>query len=203
MKKDIIVILKNKSDLLIIQKIIDSYDIPLNIIHGLKNENVCKFLEHYYIPFLLIEANTESEYRRIVNDIRIVDKNLVLLIYYTNSATKLSNYFSDVLNYIIYPTDSQNEIAATFFKILGKQPETTYRDDIQKKVRQAIFQSLSSQESIIANLLLHGYTVTKISNKQGIAVNTVISIKKRVFEKFNVKSIIEFRILFKDTRNIA
>lgn len=198
MKQDIIVILKNKSDQLIIQKIIDSFDIPLNIIHGLKHENVCKFLNNYFIPFLLIEATTEAQYQQIKTDIRSIDKNLVMVIYYNNSESKLLNHVNDYLNHIIYATDSHNQIANTLFKILGKQVEKSNSNDIQKKVRHALLLSLSTQEAIFVNLLLSGYTITKISSKQGISLSTVITIKKRVFEKFHVNSIIEFRLLFKD-----
>lgn len=65
-----------------------------------------------------------------------------------------------------------------------------------KTKTQDITSLLSDREFEIASMLVNGDSLTKISQKLNLAITTISTFKRRVFEKTNVKNIIELAKLF-------
>jgi two-component system invasion response regulator UvrY len=68
-------------------------------------------------------------------------------------------------------------------------------DDVYQDKPSNPFSILSTREFEIAALLLNGHTVSDISNRLKIQPTTVATHKARVFDKLNVKNILELKDL--------
>ena len=176
-------------------------------------ENVkIDFADDYFLTKELISNNTfdllildldmpGSIYKNMIKELRIIQKTLKILIFSVYDENIGVQYIMEGANGYLSKNSSEKEIIIAVKSILDY--DYYYSPQLMSKLGKQInsanpVSKLSERELEIFNLLVEGNGNLEISNLLNIKMSTISTYKKRIFEKLNVKTIVDLLKIHKE-----
>jgi two-component system, NarL family, invasion response regulator UvrY len=157
--------------------------------HELMKELVIKKFTHLILDIILSDGSTLE----VIPNIRRVYPNLSILIFSMQPAEIYGEALKQYgINYYMSKTVGEEEMAAMLRKFLNN--ETPVKRKTSPK-QDNPFQSLAPRELEVLHYLLRGTGTKEISEILNLKMNTVSTMKTRIFEKTNINNVIELRAL--------
>lgn len=181
--------------------IISDNIIASNITTTLKSEVVSKitdkifdivvfdFQKNNLNDFELVKyiSETDSKVKLIIHTSRGIDGKYIRFLRKNNIGLILEDY-----------SNKRIVDQLKFYQINIKNSSLRVKNKVKS---QEITSLLSNRELEMALLLINGQTLTSISESKNLAMTTVSTYKKRIFEKTKVKNLIELSQLFQKLAN--
>ena len=142
-----------------------------------------------------------SLYKNMIKDLRDIQKTLKILIFSVYDENIGVQYIMEGANGYLSKNSSEKEIITAVKSILDY--EYYYSPHLMSKLGKQInntnpISKLSEREMEIFSLLVKGNGNLEISNYLDIKMSTVSTYKKRIFEKLNVKTIVDLLKIHKE-----
>jgi DNA-binding NarL/FixJ family response regulator len=196
----------NISVLLAIENYINSVGLSTIISDGIlasnitqtHKENVIQKIKIKSFDILIIDYNKNNpDDFELLNEIVKTDQKIKLLILTSRDIDHKIVRFSNKnhIGFILNTYKYKDIIKVLNFSELNYKTRARHR--VIKKVKtQNITSLLSDREFEIALMLIKGKTITTISEEKNLAITTISTYKKRIFEKIKVKNLIEMAKIF-------
>lgn len=163
----------------------------------IEKHSICNSIDLDFYDLVIIEVrkNNKTDYNIIDNLINNF-KNINFCLFTKNSLdTNILNLAQHFNINIIFANQPQkiivSQILLNNLKFKGK------RNSLKKSSKiETLDNILSNREFEIGLMLINGETISSISKKKNIALSTVSTYKKRIFDKTKVSNIIEMSKLF-------
>jgi two-component system, NarL family, invasion response regulator UvrY len=157
--------------------------------HELMKELVRKKYTHLILDIILSDGSSLE----VIPNIRRVYSSLNILIFSMQPAEIYGEALKQYgISYYMSKTVGEEEMAAMLRKFLNN--ETPVKRKISPK-QDNPFQSLAPRELEVMHYLLRGSGTKEISEILNLKMNTVSTMKTRIFEKTNMNNVIELRAL--------
>lgn len=143
------------------------------------------------------QKNNSSDFD-LINQIVKTDPKIKLFILTSrNVDSKIVSYTNrNNIGLILDSYSYKSIIKLINFSMLNNKTRAPF--GLRKKAKnQNVTNLLSDRELEIALMLIKGETLTTISDKNNLALTTISTYKKRIFEKIKVKNLIELSLLLK------
>lgn len=150
---------------------------------------------------LIIDYNFYINNHLFFEEFRLDNPIVNIILFSTKkNATNCLNYSRQNFIDVIFEFSSESDILYTIVK---NSPPTFFNEFNQNlyfensRTKFKLHKVLSEREYEVGLLLSKGETVSSISHKKNIAITTVSTYKKRIFEKTQVSNFVEMIELFK------
>jgi DNA-binding NarL/FixJ family response regulator len=157
--------------------------------HELMNELVKKKFTHLILDIILSDGSSLE----VIPNIRRVYPNLNILIFSMQPAEIYGEALKQYgINYYMSKTVGEEEMAGVLRKFLKNEMPVKRNN---KPQQDNPFQTLAPRELEVMHYLLRGSGTKEISEILNLKMNTVSTMKTRIFEKTNINNVIELRAL--------
>lgn len=152
-------------------------------------------LDFYDLVIIEVKRNNKKDYNIINTVVNTYKKTNFCLFTKDNLDTNVIHLAELFKIHIIFANQSQKVIVRKIMKNNAKLKRIRRSKNKSSKI-QTLDKLLSIREFEIGLMLINGETVSSISKKKNIALSTVSTYKKRIFDKTKVSNIIEMSKLF-------
>lgn len=162
-------------------------------------ENVKEKISQHHYDLLLLDIDMPgSIYLEMIKDLKTVDPALKILMFSAYDEKTAIQYINEGADGYLNKQQSENVVEAVtsiFRQGYYYSQEVAYHLINNTKEKKPL-ESLSKREFEIFKLLAEGNGNLEISNKLDIKMSTVSTFKKRIYEKLNVKTLLEIIKLY-------
>lgn len=170
-------------------------------------ENYNQVLEKlvmFKFDLLLLDIDMPgTKYELMIQEIKSIDSFVKIIIFSVYEENVAVRYLLEGANGYLNKLSSRDKIIDTIDNVFER--DFYYSQEImkemflinQKKRDINPFENLTEKEKAIAYLLIEGNGNLEISNMLNIKMSTISTYKKKIFEKLNVKNVIELFNLHK------
>lgn len=168
-----------------------------------KSEVISKIeLNFFEIAIVEIGKNYKIDYDLINKLVAYKNKTKIFVLSNNNLSVKiLKTIKSNDIELILDNYTVSSIIEQIKFNILYFRDRNSFRTRKTNKLK-SLNNLLSIREFEIGNMLINGESISNIATKKKLALSTVSTYKRRIFEKTKVKNILEMEKLFKQTQVI-
>lgn len=168
-----------------------------------KSEVISKIeLNFFEIAIVEIGKNYKVDYDLINKLVAYKNKTKIFVLSNNNLSVKiLKTIKSNDIELILDNYTVSSIIEQIKFNILYFRDRNSFRTRKTNKLK-SLNNLLSIREFEIGNMLINGESISNIATKKKLALSTVSTYKRRIFEKTKVKNILEMEKLFKQTQVI-
>ncbi|MBV8325164.1 response regulator transcription factor [Chryseobacterium sp.] len=157
-----------------------------------KYDQVKELLKTTKYSLLILDLDMPgSQYRKMITELKAIQKNLRILIFSGFNKEVIIQYIREGAEGYISKQSSEEEIRNAVKLVLEKghyYPQELIGLIIENK-RMDPKEKLSSREYEIFKLLAEGNGNLEIANRLGIEMSTVSTYKKRIFQKLHLNNI--------------
>ncbi len=158
-------------------------------------ETINKINEEIYDLLILDIDMPDSIYKDMIKQVKTINKNLKILMFSVHDEKQIAHqYINEGADGYINKTSEEAEILKAVNSIFSNG--YYYSQDIMKELIDGSkstnsLEKLSEREMQVFRLLAEGNGNIEISNILDIQMSTISTYKKKIFEKLNVKTVVD------------
>lgn len=183
-----------------LEKIIKTNLVPSNVIKDVNRRDLLDYIKEIKVEFLVIELKKNKIDAKFVQKIQCVDRDLNIIVY---SKRVMSNYFNLYDKYritCISLYSSENDVINAFYYFFKlRTPIVLTKNENSSK--NAIVKLLSNREYEVAKSMLNGNNMKSIADEKSLAISTISTYKKRIFEKLEISNVLQLNQVFYNIKN--
>lgn len=170
-------------------------------------ENLLHIVKENVIDLVLLDINMYGEENiGIISQLKELKPHIKILVFSSYEEKKYGlRYIKAGANGYLNKVSTNELLVQSIYDVFQKG--YYYSDSLKKQLESAgskaqrnLIDKLSNREFEVFNLMINGYGSLEISNKLDIHMSTVSTLKNRMFQKLNIKNIVEL-VEFSNTLN--